>query len=399
MKTWLWVLMLVPVLGLAQDKKASLEAQKKRLQQEIVQINSLLKSSAKKRANVLTEVETVQLKMDRQDALIRLTNRQINRLNQEITLNLRNIEQLRVELTKLKKDYAEMVVSARKNQSAQNRLMFVLSSESFWQAYKRMTYMKQYAAYRKQQGEQIATKTKTLQQYTNDLVAQRKDKEQLIRENRDAQKALDTVRARQSSLVQQLKRKEKSYAAQIMKKQKQQAAIDKEINRLIREAIAASNKKAGTKTKNFVLTPEAKALAASFATNKGRLPWPVEKGIVTQKFGTQRHPVVRTTTIKSNGVTLSAPEGSEARSVFEGKVLNIVQFTGSNPIVLVQHGNYITSYKNLSKVYVKKGDKISAKQAIGQIFTNKDTGKTALQFSLFQNTTPQNPALWLYQMK
>ena len=399
MKKWLWVLMLVPILGFAQDKKATLEAQKKRLQQEIVQINALLKSSAKKRANVLTEVETVQLKMDRQDALIRLTNRQINRLNQEITLNLRNIEQLRTELTQLKKDYAEMVVAARKNQSTQNRLMFLLSSESFWQAYKRMAYMKQYAAYRKQQGEQIATKTKTLQQYTNDLVAQRKDKERLIRENRDAQKALDTVRARQNSLVQQLKRKEKSYAAQIKKKQKQQEAIDKEINRLIREAIAASNKKAGTKTTSFVLTPEAKALAASFAANKGRLPWPVEKGIVIQKFGTQRHPVVRTTTIKSNGVTLSVPARAEARSVFEGKVLNIVQFKGSNPIVLVQHGNYITSYKNLSKVYVKKGDKLSAKQAIGQIFTNKDTGKTALQFSLFKNTTPQNPALWLYQMK
>lgn len=399
MKKWLWVLMLVPILGFAQDKKATLEAQKKRLQQEIVQINALLKSSAKKRANVLTEVETVQLKMDRQDALIRLTNRQINRLNQEITLNLRNIEQLRTELTQLKKDYAEMVVAARKNQSTQNRLMFLLSSESFWQAYKRMAYMKQYAAYRKQQGEQIATKTKTLQQYTNDLVAQRKDKERLIRENRDAQKALDTVRTRQNSLVQQLKRKEKSYAAQIKKKQKQQEAIDKEINRLIREAIAASNKKAGTKTTSFVLTPEAKALAASFAANKGRLPWPVEKGIVIQKFGTQRHPVVRTTTIKSNGVTLSVPARAEARSVFEGKVLNIVQFKGSNPIVLVQHGNYITSYKNLSKVYVKKGDKLSAKQAIGQIFTNKDTGKTALQFSLFKNTTPQNPALWLYQMK
>ncbi len=399
MKKWLWILMLIPVLGLAQDKKATLEAQKKRLQQEIVQINALLKSSAKKRANVLTEVETVQLKMDRQDALIRLTNRQINRLNQEITLNLRNIEKLRTELIQLKKDYAEMVVAARKNQSTQNRLMFLLSSESFWQAYKRMAYMKQYAAYRKQQGEQIAEKTKTLQQYTNDLVVQRKDKERLIRENRDAQKALDSVRARQNKLMQQLKRKEKSYASQIKKKQQQQAAIDKEINRLIREAIAASNKKAGTKTNNFILTPEAKALAASFVANKGRLPWPVEKGIVIQKFGTQRHPVVRTTTIKSNGVTLSVPEGAEARSVFEGKVLNIVQFKGSNPIVLVQHGNYITSYKNLSKVYVKKGDKLSAKQAIGQIFTNKDTGKTALQFSLFQNTTPQNPALWLYQMK
>ena len=399
MKTWLWVLMLVPVLGFAQDKKATLEAQKKRLQQEIVQINTLLKSSAKKRANVLTEVETVQLKIDRQDALIRLTNRQINRLNQEINLNLRNIEQLRTELATLKKDYAEMVVAARKNQSPQNRLMFLLSSESFWQAYKRTAYMKQYAAYRKQQGEQIAEKTETLQQYTNNLVAQRKDKERLIRENRDAQKALDTVRARQNNLVQQLKRKEKSYAAQIRKKQQQQAAIDREINRLIREAIAASNKKAGTKTTSFVLTPEAKALAASFAANKGRLPWPIAKGIVTQRFGTQRHPVVRTTTIKSNGVTLSVPADTEARSVFEGKVLNIVQFKGSNPIVLVQHGNYITSYKNLSKVYVKKGDKVAAKQAIGKVFTNRDTGKTALQFSLFQNTTPQNPALWLYQMK
>ena len=399
MKKWVWLLMLVPVLSLAQDKKAALEAQKKRLQQEIVQINALIKTSAKKRANVLTQVETVQLKMDRQDALIRLTNRQINRLNQEININLRNIEKLRAELTSLKKDYAEMVVSARKNKSYQNRLMFLLSSESFWQAYKRMAYMKQYAAYRKQQGEQIAAKTKALQQYTTDLVGQRKDKKQLIEQNRKSQKELDSIKKRQNTLVLELKKRERNYAAQIKKKQKQQEEIDKEITRLIREAIAASNKKAGTKTTTFVLTPEAKALAASFVSNKGRLPWPVEKGIVTQRFGTQRHPVVRTTTIKSNGVTLSVPAGATARSVFEGKVLNIVQFKGSNPIVLVQHGNYITSYKNLSKVYVKKGDRVTAKQAIGQIFTNKDTGKTTLQFSLFYNTTPQNPALWLYQMK
>ena len=398
MKRFFWLFLLLSVLGTAQDKKAALEAQKKRLQQEIVQINALIKESAKKRANVLTEVENVQLKMDRQDALIRLTNRQINRLNQDITLNLRNIEQLRQELEVLKKNYADMIVAARKNKSTQNRLMFVLSSESFWQAYKRLAYMKQYAAYRKQQGEQIAAKTKTLQQYNKDLVAQRKEKEALIRNNRIAQQELDSVRKKQNSLMQQLKKRERSFAAQIKKKQKKQEAIDKEIDRLIREAIAASNKKAGTKTTTFVLTPEAKALAASFASNKGRLPWPVAKGIVTQKFGTQRHPVVRTTTIKSNGVTLSVPKGTEARSVFEGKVLNIVQFKGSNPIVLIQHGNYITSYKNLSVVYVKKGERVSAKQSIGKIFTNKDTNKTALQFSLFQNTTPQNPALWLYQM-
>ncbi len=399
MKKWVWLLMLVPVLTLAQDKKAALEEQKKRLQKEIVQINTLIKTSAKKRSDVLTQVETVQLKMDRQDALIRLTNRQINRLNQEINLNLRNIEKLRGELIVLKKDYSEMVISARKNKSTQNHLMFLLSSESFWQAYKRMVYMKQYTAYRKQQGEQIAAKTKALQEYTTSLVSQRKDKKELIEENREAQKKLDSIRKRHNKLVLDLKKRERNYYDQIKKKQKQQQIIDKEIARLIREAIAASNKKAGTKTGNFVLTPEAKVLAANFVSNKGRLPWPVEKGIVTQQFGTQRHPIVRTTTIKSNGVTISVPAGTTARSVFEGKVLNIVQFKGSNPIVLVQHGNYITTYKNLSKVYVKKGDRLTAKQVIGEVFTNKDTGKTTLQFSLFQNTSPQNPALWLYQMK
>ena len=399
MKKWIWLLILIPVLSLAQNKKAALEAQKKRLQQEIVQINVLIKTSAKKRANVLTQVETVQLKMERQDALVRVTNLQINRLTKEININLRNIEKLRSELTSLKKDYAEMVVSARKNQSTQNRLMFILSSESFWQAYKRMAYMKQYSASRKQQGEEIAAKTKAIQQYTLDLVEQRKDKKQLIEENRKAKKELDSIRKKQNTLVLNLKKRERNYTAQIKKKQKQREAIDKEITRLIRQAITESNKKAGTKTVSFVLTPEAKALAASFVSNKGRLPWPVEKGIVTQRFGTQRHPVVRTTTIKSNGVTLSVPASATARSIFEGIVLNIVQFKGSNPIVLIQHGNYISSYKNLSKVYVKKGDRIAAKQTIGQIFTNKDTGKTTLQFSLFQNTTPRNPALWLFRMK
>ena len=204
--------MLIPVLSLAQNKKAALEAQKKRLQQEIVQINALIKTSAKKRANVLTQVETVQLKMERQDALIRVTNRQINRLTKEININLRNIEKLRSELTSLKKDYAEMVVSARKNQSTQNRLMFILSSESFWQAYKRMAYMKQYSTSRKQQGEEIAAKTKAIQQYTSDLVAQRKDKKQLIEENRKAKKELDSIRKKQNTLVLDLKKRERNYA-------------------------------------------------------------------------------------------------------------------------------------------------------------------------------------------
>ena len=393
------MLVLLPIFCLSQNKRAELELQKKKLQQEIVQINSLISSNTKKRVNVLTKVESIQLKMDRQDALIKLTNTQINNLTQDININLRNIEKLRTELEKLKTDYAEMIVTSRKNQSTQNKLMFILSSRNFWQAYKRISYMKQYASYRKKQGTQIKEKTITLQQYNAELVKKRKEKEQLIITNRMAQQELDTIKIEQNKLVDELKRREKGYSLQIIKKQKQSDAIDKEINRIIREAIAASNKKAGKSSLNFILTPEAKALAASFSSNRGKLPWPVEKGVVSQRFGTQRHPVVRTTTIKSNGVLISVPPGSEARSVFKGKVLNIVQFKGSNPIVLIQHGNYITSYKNLSRVYVKKGDNVNSKQPIGIVFTNNENNKTVLQFSLFQNTTPQNPANWLYQMK
>ena len=165
------------------------------------------------------------------------------------------------------------------------------------------------------------------------------------------------------------------------------------------EAIAASNKAAGKKSsKAFALTPEARLLAKNFTANKGRLPWPVEKGVVTQRFGTQPHPVVRTTMIKSNGVTIATSPNAIARAVFEGEVMTILSFKGSNPTVLIKHGNYITTYKNIGKLYVKKGEKVKAKQAIGEIFTHPQTGKTILQFSVFNEFTPQDPKSWIYRM-
>ena len=392
------LLLFVLGLGYAQDAKARLEAQRKQLQQEIVQINGLLQQNKNKTSNALETVEDLALKIDRLDQLIRLTNRQVNTLNHQIQVNQRNIDNLRTELEALKADYAEMIVKSRKNASQQNRLMFLLSSESFFQALKRIRYMKQYAAYRQKQGIKIAEKTKTLQELNSILNQQKTTKESLVAENRTAQRQLEAERSIQQELIRSLRSKTSRYAAQIKKKQQQTARINKEIDRLIREAIAASNKKAGTTTADFALTPEAKALAASFSANKGRLPWPVRKGVVIQKFGTQRHPVVRTTTIKSNGVTIATSPGTKARAVFEGTVLNIVQFQGSNPIVLIQHGNFVTAYKNLASVEVKKGDKVKAKQDIGTVFTNTGTNRTTLQFSIFRSTTPQNPADWIYQL-
>ncbi|MDA9250681.1 peptidoglycan DD-metalloendopeptidase family protein [Flavobacteriaceae bacterium] len=380
-------------------RQKELEVQKQRLTSEIKQINTLLFKNTRKKKDVLSEVEDLNLKIAVRSQLVNVNNQQANLLTRQISVNERDIGNLRKELTALKKDYAEMIRKSYKSKSSQNRLMFLFSSESFLQAYKRIQYMKQYASFRKKQGDEIAAKTTTLQTLNTTLINQKRKKEALVSENRKVQQTLEGERKSQEVLIRSLKKRASSLASSIKQKQKKAAAIDREIERLIREAIAASNKAAGKKSsKAFALTPEARLLAKNFTANKGRLPWPVEKGVVTQRFGTQPHPVVRTTMIKSNGVTIATSPNAIARAVFEGEVMTILSFKGSNPTVLIKHGNYITTYKNIGKLYVKKGEKVKAKQAIGEIFTHPQTGKTILQFSVFNEFTPQDPKSWIYRM-
>ena len=380
-------------------RQKELEVQKQRLTSEIKQINTLLFKNTKKKKDVLSEVEDLNLKIAVRSQLVNVNNQQANLLTRQISVNERDIGNLRKELTALKKDYAEMIRKSYKSKSSQNRLMFLFSSESFLQVYKRIQYMKQYASFRKKQGDEIADKTTTLQTLTTTLINQKRKKEVLVSENRKVQQRLEAERKSQEVLIRSLKKRASSLTISIKQKQKKATAIDREIERLIREAIVASNKAAGKKSsKAFVLTPEAKLLAKNFTANKGRLPWPVEKGVVTQRFGTQPHPVVRTTMIKSNGVTIATSPNAVARAVFEGEVMTVLSFKGSNPTVLIKHGNYITTYKNIGKLYVKKGDKVEAKEAIGEIFTHPQTGKTILQFSVFNEFTPQNPKSWIYKM-
>ena len=393
---------MVSSVGIAQTnttRQKMLENQKKRLQAEIKQINTLLFKNSKKEKSLLSQVEDLEIKISVRSNLVEVNNQQANLLTQQINVNQRNITNLRKELQVLKKDYAEMIQNSYKSKSSQNRLMFLFSSEDFLQAYKRVQYMKQYANFRKKQGEEIVQKTKTLQSLNKTLLEQKVQKDALVRENRKVQQELQQERKSQQRLIRGLKSKSRSLAREIKQKQKKAAAIDREIERLIREAIAASNKAAGKNSKNaFALTPEAKLLAANFVANKGQLPWPVEKGIVIQGFGTQPHPVVKTTMIKSNGVTIATSPKSKARAVFQGEVMSILSFKGSNPTILIKHGNYITTYKNMGKVYVKKGDKVKAKQTIGEIFTHPQTGKTTIQFSVFNELKPQNPKSWIYRM-
>jgi len=380
-------------------KQKELEAQRLRLKKEIKQINSILFNNIKTRKSALTQVEDLQVKLNVRLELLKGTNEQANLLTTRISINERNISTNRLELRNLKDEYANLIQKSYESKSLQNRLMFLFSSESFLQAYKRVQYLKQYASYRRKQGKAIANKTKLLQELNQTLNNEKAEKILLIGENRLVQQQIEKDAQDQKSLIKTLERKQTSLASQISKKEKQQKAIDREINRLIREAIAASNKALGKKRKKtFQLTPEAKLIADNFKANKGRLPWPLEKGVVVQGFGRQRHPVVKTTTIQSNGVILATEPLAQVRAVFEGEVMSVIVIKGSNPSVLIRHGNFITLYTNLAKLYVTKGEKVNAKQAIGEIFTNQQTGKTQFQFGIFNNVNALNPKEWVYQM-
>ena len=382
-----------------QETKKRLEKEKEKLVREIKQINSILFSNNTIKKSAFDEIQDLDVKIKVRTKLIRVTNQEINFISKQININQRDIEVLKVEILKLKDDYANMIRKSYYSKSRQSRLMFLFSSESFYQAYNRFKYLNQYAKHRKKQGEIIIKKTNMLNKLNLELLSKKVNKESLIKENRVEQLVFQKEIKDQKLMITNLIKKQKDLEYRIKTKERKIREFDKEIERLIRVAIANANKKSVSPSSlKYSITPEAKLVGKSFYANKGKLPWPVEEGIVIQNFGTQVHPVVRTTKIKSNGITIATNQAADARSIFEGIVMTVLSYKGSNPTVLVQHGNYITAYTNLESVYVKKGQSLRPKEKIGKVFTNPNTGKTELKFSIFQSSTPLNPKGWIFRL-
>ncbi len=381
-------------------KQKELEAKRKQYQKELKQINALLFSDRKKEKSLVSLVENLNTKISVRRNLIKITNDQANLLTREINANQNEISNLKDQLETLKANYAKMIVKSYKSKSEQSRVMFLLSSDNFKQAYKRLQYLNQYTDHQKEQGELIKDKTRKLETLNLDLQRQKKDKDKLVAENRIVKSELEAELKEQEELMASIRQNMSKYASQAKEKQKQIDQIDREIDRLIKEAIAASNKKAGNTSNNsgkFILTPEAKALAKNFQSNKGNLPWPLVKGIVKVKFGKQPSPIDRTVTIQSSGWRIATEKNASVRAVFKGEVLAVITQKKGNPAVLIQHGNYITAYKNLNKIFVSKGDTVTTGQSIGEVFTNGN-GETLLWFSLYDQSTPINPASWLKKL-
>ena len=387
--------------GFSQSKKQQeLEERRRELTREIQQIGALLFEGKKEQKSVLSVVEDLDFKIKVRKNLISITNQQANLLTREINSNQTKITKLRAKLKALKADYAKMIVKSYKSRADQSKLMFLLSSANFQQAYKRLQYIKQYANYQKLQAELIKTETAKMQQLNIELVTQKKNKQTLIEENKMAKSIFDKERTQQNTLIKDIKNNLSKFTAQIKTKQRESNKIDKEIRKIIQAAIAASNKKAGksSKSKVFSLTPEQKILAANFTSNKGKLPWPVANGVVKLRYGNNPSPIDRSLTIKSNGVRIATNIGEEVRAVFEGVVQGIMTPKNGNNTIMIRHGNYITVYKNLSKFYVQKGDKVTTKQVIGEVITNKASGESILSFGIYKDSSIQNPSQWIYRL-
>ncbi len=380
------------------SEQKALEAKRAQLQNEIKEINRLLFAEKKQKGNVLEQMEALDKKINVRQQLIRVTNQQSNLLNRQINVNIRSISKLREDLKLLKDDYATLIQKSYQNRTQSNRLMFLLSSENFFQAFKRWQYMKQYAEHRKQQGEEIIIKTNELAELNKELTEQRKVKEQLLAENIQVKNQLFKEIQSQKELLKSIRKNESEYAAAIEQKKKEARRIDRQIERLIRSAIASSNKRAGKSSSRFVLTPEAELVASNFSANKGKLIWPVEKGIKRQGFGVYADKVYPGIKHQNNGVIIATDKGAKARAIFEGEVITI--FTNKTGIkgVYLRHGNYISMYYNLSNVYVQKGDKVGAKEVLGDIYTNRFDGATTLKFYLYRDTDRLNPEEWIYQL-
>ena len=382
------------------QRQLQLEEQRRELQKEIRQITLLLFAGKKEQKSVVSALEDLNYKISVRKNLIRITNQQANLLIREINRNQEEISKKRDKLKLLKDDYAAMIVKSYKNRTRDNKLLFLLSSSNFQQAYRRLQYIKQYADYQKAQAALIKEETKQLQLLNKTLLVQKKEKQKLVEENKAAKSILDKERSAQQALIASIQQNLSKFSKQIKTKQKQSESLDRQIRKVNQEAIAASNRSAGKSTNlaKFSLTPEQKILAANFTANKGKLPWPVQSGIVKLRFGTNPSPIDPSIKIKSNGVRIATNKGEPVRAVFEGTVQGIMTPKNGNNTIMIRHGNYITVYKNLSKFYVNKGDKVTTKQTIGEVITNKASGESILSFGIYKDSAVQNPSLWIYKL-
>ncbi len=425
------------------DKKEKLQLQRAKLLDEIALANKILEETRENQVFSVAQVEALLQKIAMREKLLKNLQNEIEFIEDDIDQTQKVITKSEAKLLELREQYANMIRSAQRHKNRLSRLLFLLSSSSFNQAILRMEYMKQLAEHRRKHIERIAAEKESLKEALTELEKRRSNKLQLLKEKEQEVGIMQSDMQKTEDAIKALKQQEKEMLKQIEQKRKQSAQLESEIQRIIKEELAKARalavrksleeraKKAGlikgkdfdnnTKSSKieeliakklaaanvkpaepkpapeFELTPEGQLIADNFTKNKGALPWPVEKGIITGFFGKHPHPIAKSVVINNNGIDIATEAGAMARAVFEGEVSKVVVIPYGTFAVIIRHGNYFSVYDNIAEVLVKQGDKVKTKQAIGKIHTDSREGKTSLHFEIWMNSTVQNPQPWLFK--
>lgn len=370
-----------------------LRKKKQKTADEIKYTSKLLEEAKKNEKQTLNKYKILNRQIELRSNLITGINSEVGVLSGFIDQNTWLVNSLNSDLDELKKEYARMILFAQKNQTNYSKLLFVLSANSFNQAYKRMVYLRQYTDYRKKQAELIQWIRDLIQVKISGLEKQKTEKESLLNVKKQEADQLNKEKKQQGKYLTDLQQKKKDFEKKLKDQQRIESQLSREIQRIIDEEVKKA--KAAGKT-SYEQTPEQKLASGQFEQNKRRLPWPVERGVITDHFGVHEHAVLKNIQVKNNGIDISTAKGATARSVFAGEVSRVFMVSGGNAAVIIRHGKYLTVYSNLINVLVKSGDKVSIKQALGTIGTDvDDESKTVLKFQIWRENEKLNPEDWI----
>jgi len=388
---------LVFVFGGHTQSRQELEKRKKKIAAEIEFKNKLLEETQQNQKASLNQLILLNTKINEREDLINTIARELTFVEKEIEKTESLIKSLEADLQRYKDEYAKLIYNTFKTKNNYDKLIYILGSQDVNQAFRRLKYLQQYAEYRTNQAALIIRTQEQLNKKRDGLESIRKEKSELLQEEKSATSTLFTEKSLQQNVYRDLKNKEKQLLQEIKKQQQEAERLKKAIQKIIEEELKRQEEE--KKKSGFALTPEAKALSTDFQNNKGKLPWPVEKGVITEQYGEHSHPVLKEVKVQNNGINIGTTKGADARAVFAGKVSAVIVLQGSGIAVIVRHGEFLTVYSNLAEVYVKKDQEIEVKQAIGKIISDNENGKTDLHFELWKGQVTQNPALWLYNVK
>lgn len=404
----LLLLLLVPLLSVGQSRK-ELEKKREALDKQIKTTTALIDQARKEQRVTQQQLQLLESQIQAREQLIRTMNGELRQVDQRIQEDEEMVTSLRKDLVELKEEYARMVQFAYRNRSSYDRLSYLFAANSFQQAFKRSRYLNQIAEQRVRQAALIAETQSAIEARLAGLREQREAKNRIMAEEQAEKQKLAADRNGQQSALASLKKEEGRLKETQRRQQKQRNDLDAAIRKAIEESMRKETKPAtkgaskgtsgSTPKLEVTLTPEAKELNADFEKNKGKLPWPVEKGVITSRYGKQPHPVLPGIVIENNGIDITTEKGAGVRAVFRGEVSSVIVIPGAGKAVIVSHGAYRTVYSNLRDVSVVKGQKVETKQVVGTVLTD-DNGSVA-HIEIWKITSEGlvkvDPALWIYR--